>query len=122
MCQSRDFRPPGSALDIDWEHLQQISDSNMGFAFELLTLFAQDTEAKVEALREAAYTGDVSEFQELTHYVKGAAANVGMRTIVAIAQHLETQEPSRDRATIDLLLSTLEATLQAVINLVQKYS
>ena len=94
----------------------------MGFAFELLTLFAQDTEAKVEALREAAYTGDVSEFHELTHYVKGAAANVGMRTIVAIAQHLETQEPSRDRATIDLLLSTLEATLQAVINLVQKYS
>jgi HPt (histidine-containing phosphotransfer) domain-containing protein len=120
LCQSRNYPLPQSALDIDWEHLQHISDSNSDFAFDLLALLAQDFRAKVISLREAVRTDDMSALRELTHYLKGAAANMGVKTIVAIAQQLEGQKLPCDRAMINILLTRLDAALCALEALVQQ--
>lgn len=121
MFEPRDMQPPESTLDIDWEHLYQISDANASFAVELLALLAQDTGAKVIVLWNTVRTGETSDFQELTHYIKGAAANMGVRTIVAIAQQLEIQDPRYDTATIYPLLGKLESAIRALADFVHHY-
>lgn len=112
--------PSDPSLTIDWEHLHLISDNNLSFAFELLALLLADTQARVELLREAARQGNLADLHDGAHYIKGAAANIGVITIAAIAQKIETQDQCADLSTVDSLISNLEAALKALADWLEK--
>ncbi len=79
----------GQSLEINWERLHQISDADPEFELELLNMLAVDMEAQLLALRTAVELQDANKLKHLAHYIKGAAANVGVNSISSIAHHIE---------------------------------
>ncbi|MBF2079501.1 MAG: Hpt domain-containing protein [Synechococcales cyanobacterium T60_A2020_003] len=100
-------------LKIDWDHLHTLSDRDLDFEIELLTLLAQDTRGRVAELRQVMSQNNFAQFQELTHYIKGAAANMGVTSLAAIAQQLESADPG-DAPGIHQLIDQLETALQSL--------
>jgi HPt (histidine-containing phosphotransfer) domain-containing protein len=78
-----------SPLEINWERLHQISDADSEFELELLNMLAVDMEEQLGALQKAIDQQDAEQLKHLSHYIKGAAANVGVNSISVIAQNME---------------------------------
>lgn len=76
-------------LEINWDRLHQISDADAEFELELLNMLAVDMEEQLVSLQTAIDQQDVEQLKHLSHYIKGAAANVGVNSISAIAQKIE---------------------------------
>jgi HPt (histidine-containing phosphotransfer) domain-containing protein len=119
-------------LQIDWEHLHRISDHSPSFEQDLVSLFAKDMAEQRVALYHAVHQGNEQRVRALAHYMKGAAANLGMLRLVAIASGLEAQASQEtgkvnstdsergimDSAKVQALLMQLETALQALAVLV----
>ncbi len=76
-------------LEINWNRLHQISDADTEFELELLNMLAADMEEQLVSLQKAIDQQDVEQLKHLSHYIKGAAANVGVNSMSAIAQRIE---------------------------------
>jgi HPt (histidine-containing phosphotransfer) domain-containing protein len=76
-------------LQIDWEHLHQLSDSDPEFEVQLLGLFVEDTDVHLISLKHAIAHQQFDEIEKLAHYIKGASANVGVHGIYTSAEQLE---------------------------------
>lgn len=76
-------------INIDWEQLHQVSEHDTEFELELLTMLAEDVKLHIEDLRQAIVNGDLLAVSHEAHYIKGASANVGVRSITNLAQQLE---------------------------------
>ncbi len=79
----------GHSLEINWERLHQISDADSEFELELLNMLATDMANQLVALQTAVDEQDADKLKHLAHYIKGAAANVGVNSISSIAHHIE---------------------------------
>lgn len=116
MCSFRNplsFSSLNHELKIDWEYLHTLSDCDLDFEIELLTLLAHDTRGRVAELRQMASQNNVAQFQELTHHIKGAAANMSVISLAAIAQQLESADP-HDGNGIHQMIDSLETILQSL--------
>ncbi len=78
-----------NSLEINWERLHQISDADSEFEWELLNMLAADVEEQLVALQTAIDQQDAEKLKHLAHYIKGAAANVGVNSISSIAHNME---------------------------------
>jgi HPt (histidine-containing phosphotransfer) domain-containing protein len=78
-----------SSLEINWERLHQISDADTEFELELLQMLAVDMDEQLVALQQAIEQQDADQLKHLAHYIKGAAANVGVNSISSLAQQME---------------------------------
>ncbi len=105
-------------LEINWERLHQISDADSEFELELLNMLAVDMEEQLVALQVAIEGQDAEQLKHLAHYIKGAAANVGVNSISAIAQNIEetaiTQQFS-DASQLLLLLTDQQQQFSAYL-------
>jgi HPt (histidine-containing phosphotransfer) domain-containing protein len=79
----------GHSLEINWERLHQISDADSEFELELLNMLAGDMADQLVALQAAVDRQDTDKLKHLAHYIKGAAANVGVNSISSIAHQIE---------------------------------
>jgi HPt (histidine-containing phosphotransfer) domain-containing protein len=95
------------SLEINWERLHQISDADSEFELELLNMLAVDMEEQLVALRIAIDHQDAEQLKHLAHYIKGAAANVGVNSISEIAQNMEETALTHQFADAGQLLVTL---------------
>ncbi|MCU0548298.1 MAG: response regulator [Leptolyngbya sp. Prado105] len=101
-------------LAIDWEHLHQISDHNEAFEFELLQIFAEDSQAHLDAARTALDREDTIALSHEAHHIKGASANVGLYEIKSVASMLEDQALNNDLTQASMLIVKLAELLVAL--------
>ncbi len=108
-------------IDIDWEQLHQVSEDDPEFELELLTMLAEDVKIHIEDLRQAVIDGDAQTIANEAHYIKGASANVGVRSVATLAKQLEqlAREQSLTANSVSLVeemsleLGNLEAYLES---------
>jgi hypothetical protein len=96
-------------IDLDWEHLHQLSENNTEFELELLQMFVEDAAVHLEAMGLAIANLDFAQLERESHQVKGSSANVGAKTMQASAAKLEQMALQKQLVGAGDLLSQLEA-------------
>lgn len=99
---------------IDWSHLRQMSDGNQDFELELLKIFLEDTQYHLAEAKAAISLEDFWKLEQAAHHVKGASANVGVKTMQMAAAQLE--QKARDRQLIGMagLIDEIESPLAKI--------
>ena len=98
-------------LAIDWEHLHQLSENNAEFELELLQIFVEDIQPRLEIVKAAIYQSDFEQICRQSHHLKGASANVGVTVMHQAAEQLEQlAQKSERRGTIELVSKLEEFT------------
>ncbi|MEM6252127.1 MAG: Hpt domain-containing protein [Cyanobacteria bacterium P01_D01_bin.156] len=77
------------ASNFDLEQLKQLAGGDTAFEKELLTLFVEDMDNSFTQLAAAISAGDPVSVQEVSHYIKGASANVGAVGMSKISAQME---------------------------------
>ncbi|OKH52207.1 ATPase [Calothrix sp. HK-06] len=104
-------------LPIDWEHLHQLSENNPEFELELLQIFVEDTQPRLEAVKLAIELSDFEQVLSQAHHLKGASGNVGATVMQKAAEKLEQlAQKSERRGTADLIVD-----LEAFVNRIQTF-
>ncbi|MDZ7965378.1 MAG: ATP-binding protein [Nostoc sp. DedSLP03] len=96
----------GSAeLPIDWERLHQLSENNPEFEFELLQIFVEDIQPRLEVIKIAIADCDFEQIALQVHQIKGSSANMGVTTMYLAAEKLEQLAIEQERrGTINLIV------------------
>ena len=85
---------------IDWARVTQLRDEIGAEDFdevaELFLLEVEDTLSRLDAAR-----GDIGQMQELLHFLKGAAINLGFRQVSALCSQGEA-DAAGGRLTVDI--------------------
>ena len=81
-------RTDGQAA-VDFTRIQETSDGDTEFERELLGVFIEDCEERLQRLEAAIAAGRLDEIKREAHTIKGAAANVGTTRLHEIATRLE---------------------------------
>ncbi|MEH2155309.1 MAG: ATP-binding protein [Nostoc sp.] len=96
-------------LPIDWERLHQLSENNPEFELELLQIFVEDIQPRLEVIKIAIAAHDFEELTLQTHQIKGASANMGVTTMYLAAEKLEQLAYDQERrGTTDLIVELEE--------------
>ena len=95
-------------LLVDWEHLHQISENDPEFELELLQMFVEDTQSRLEATKAAINESDFQSFGQEAHHLKGSSSSVGAIGINLAAEKLEQLVLSKERRNAANLISELE--------------
>jgi CheY-like chemotaxis protein len=100
----------GPPLDGDaLASLRELSDAGEpGMFEELVELFVEDAEPRLEALREAIAARDAATIWETAHAIKGSAGSMGARRMSALASELQAAGTSGDLSGAAALLWRLE--------------
>ncbi|WP_442936333.1 ATP-binding protein [Nostoc sp.] len=96
-------------LPIDWERLHQLSENNPEFELELLQIFVEDIQPRLEVIKIAITTHDFEQLTLQTHQIKGASANMGVTPMHLAAEKLEQLAYDQERrGTTDLIVELEE--------------
>ncbi|WP_442936470.1 ATP-binding protein [Nostoc sp.] len=101
-------------LLIDWERLHQLSENNPEFELELLQIFVEDMQPRLEIIKIAIADSDYEQLALQTHQIKGASANVGATTMHLAAQKLEQLAYNQERRDIANLIFELEEFVKRI--------
>ncbi|PIG93835.1 PAS domain S-box protein [Gloeocapsopsis sp. IPPAS B-1203] len=104
---------------IDWEQLHQLSEGSKEFEIELLQMFVEDTQARLEVLKLAIASTDFLQVEQQAHHLKGASANIGAKTMYASTVILEQKARAQNLTGTDELLAEITAShmhIQAFLN------
>ncbi|NEU76287.1 GAF domain-containing protein [Hassallia byssoidea VB512170] len=104
-------------LPIDWEHLHQLSENNAEFELELLQIFVEDIQPRLEAVKQAIEKSDFEKIAHEAHHLKGASANIGATAMHLAAETLEKLSQKFERRGIAKLISELDE----FVNRIQLY-
>jgi HPt (histidine-containing phosphotransfer) domain-containing protein len=96
-----------SSLEINWERLHQISEADSEFEWELLNMLAVDLKEQLGTLQVAIEQQNADKLKHLAHYIKGAAANVGVNSISSIAHDIEERATNLQFAEVQQLILAL---------------
>ncbi|MGB3206369.1 MAG: Hpt domain-containing protein [Crinalium sp.] len=102
-----------NSLDLNWEHLHEISGDDPDFEIELLQMFVEDTQIHIDAVKEAIEQNDLHQLEREAHHIKGASANVGAKPMQLAAQKLEQMVHQQQEPSIDIV-SELEEFLNQI--------
>jgi HPt (histidine-containing phosphotransfer) domain-containing protein len=101
-------------LPIDWERLHQLSENNPEFELELLQIFVEDIQPRLEVIKIALATHDFGQVGQEAHQIKGASANVGAITMHLAAEKLEQLSYNQERRGTTNLISELEEFVKRI--------
>ncbi|MBW4614431.1 MAG: response regulator [Desmonostoc vinosum HA7617-LM4] len=109
-------------LAIDWQHLHQLSENNPEFELELLQIFVEDTQPRLEVVKSAIATSDFLQISREAHHLKGASANIGATTMRLAAEKLEQlAHQSERRGSSELILELEEFVKHIQTFLIKSY-
>ncbi|WP_317616845.1 PAS domain-containing hybrid sensor histidine kinase/response regulator [Nostoc sp. PA-18-2419] len=95
-------------LSIDWERLHQLSENNPEFEIELLQIFVEDIQVRLEIIKMAIATHNFKQLAREAHQIKGASANMGITTMHLAAEKLEQLARNQERRGTNNIISELE--------------
>ncbi|MEH1906306.1 response regulator [Nostoc sp.] len=101
-------------LPIDWERLHQLSENNLEFELELLQIFVEDIEPRLEVVKIAIAAYDFQELALQAHQIKGASANLGAKTMQMAAEKLEKFAHNQERRGTTNFISELEEVVKRI--------
>ena len=104
----------GNVDDADFgesELLEQLADDR-NLAAEIIRTFLEDIPKRIEALRGLLDAGDAKGVEHQAHTIKGAAAAVSGKSLMAVAFELEVAGKSGDLATAAATLATLRSRFE----------
>jgi HPt (histidine-containing phosphotransfer) domain-containing protein len=97
------------------ENLRALSpDDGDVFLKEILTIFIEDTPARITDLHNSRASVDIPSFVRAAHSIKGSASNVGASELRSIAEHLEHQARTSGLAKVEVDVAELEAAFVRV--------
>lgn len=102
---------------LDWSHLHTLSDNDTTFEMTLLELFVEDCQAKLQELKDAIAQTDITRIERLSHYIKGASANIGAEYMQHYAHQIEQQVRQTQLTCFDLEMNRLETSFNIVQDL-----
>ncbi|MES1023815.1 PAS domain S-box protein [Gloeocapsa sp. BRSZ] len=94
---------------IDWQQLYQLSEGSKEFEIELLQMFVEDTQVRLEILKTAIANADLQQIEQQAHHLKGASANVGVTPMHVAAATLEQKMRSQNMTGANDLAAEIEA-------------
>ncbi|MEH1952603.1 response regulator [Nostoc sp.] len=101
-------------LPIDWERLHQLSENNPEFELELLQIFVEDIQPRLEVIKIAIAAYDFEKLAHEAHQIKGASANVGATTMHLAAEKLEQLAHNQERRGSTNFISELEEFVKLI--------
>ncbi|MEH2104803.1 GAF domain-containing protein [Nostoc sp.] len=101
-------------LPIDWERLHQLSENNPEFELELLQIFVEDIQPRLEVIKIAIAAYDFEKLAHEAHQIKGASANVGATTMHLAAEKLEQLAHNQERRGSTNFISELEEFIKLI--------
>nr|MDZ8060731.1 ATP-binding protein [Nostoc sp. EkiNYC01] len=101
-------------LPIDWERLHQLSENNLEFELELLQIFVDDIQPRLEIIKRAIAADDFKQLALQAHQIKGASANMGITTMHLAAEKLEQLVHHQEHGSTNNLISELEEFVQRI--------
>ncbi|MEH2319709.1 MAG: ATP-binding protein [Nostoc sp.] len=101
-------------LPIDWKHLHQISENNLEFELELLQIFVEDIQPRLEVMKIAIASDDFGQLALQAHQIKGASANTGATTMYLVAEKLEQLAYNQEHQGATNFISELEEFVKRI--------
>ncbi|MEH2042854.1 MAG: ATP-binding protein [Nostoc sp.] len=101
-------------LPIDWERLHQLSENNPEFEWELLQMFVEDIQPRLEVIKIAIAANDFEQLALQVHQIKGASANMGVTTMHLAAEKLEQLAITQERRGTTNLIVELEEFIKRI--------
>ncbi|MBN4005061.1 ATP-binding protein [Nostoc sp. LPT] len=101
-------------LPIDWERLHQLSENNPEFELELLQMFVEDIQPRLELIKIAIAAHDFEQIALQVHQIKGASANMGVTTMHLAAEKLEQLAINQERRGTTNLIVELEEFIKRI--------
>lgn len=80
---------PGALDPSALTHLLDITGGDLAFVDELIDTFFDDATVQLDAMREAAASGDPAAMIRPAHSLKSTSANVGATTLADLCRSLE---------------------------------
>ncbi|MFN6461072.1 MAG: response regulator [Nostoc sp. DedVER02] len=101
-------------LPIDWERLHRLSENNLEFELELLQIFVEDMQPRLEVIKIAIATHDFGKISQEAHQIKGASANIGATVMHLAAEKLEQLAYNQERRGTGNLILELEEFVKRI--------
>nr|WP_292752820.1 ATP-binding protein [Nostoc sp. NMS4] len=101
-------------LPIDWERLHQLSENNPEFELELLQIFVEDIQPRLEVIKIAIADYDFEQIALQCHQIKGSSANMGVTTMHLAAEKLEQLALKQERRGTSNLILELEEFIKRI--------
>ncbi|MEH2173585.1 MAG: ATP-binding protein [Nostoc sp.] len=101
-------------LPIDWERLHQLSENNPEFELELLQIFVEDIQPRLEVIKIAIADRDFEQIALQVHQIKGSSANMGVTTMHLVADKLEQLAINQQRRGVTNLIVQLEDFIKRI--------
>ena len=101
-------------LQLDWQHLDHLSEGDKEFELELLQTFVADTHIHLAAAKEAIAANDLALAARSAHHLKGTSANVGFTAMHLAAEKLEQLMCRQERRGTTELLTQLQADVECL--------
>ena len=101
-------------LPIDWERLHQLSENNPEFELELLQIFVEDIQSRLEVVKIAIASDDFEQIAHQAHQIKGSSANMGVTTMSLAAEKLEAVAYNQERRGSSNLILELEEFVKRI--------
>ncbi|WP_257312706.1 Hpt domain-containing protein [Geothrix fuzhouensis] len=81
---------PSDLLDLTTlQNLVELDDGSFGLVLEMMGIFREDTQRRIEDILAAATRQDAEEFSRASHALKGGAGALGAKALRALAAELE---------------------------------
>ncbi|MDZ8183949.1 MAG: response regulator [Nostoc sp. ChiSLP02] len=107
-------------LPIDWERLHQLSENNPEFELELLQIFIEDIQPRLEIIKKAIAAREFEQIAREAHQIKGASGNMGVTTMCLAAQKLEKLAYNQEFEGTNSLILELEEFVTIIQNFLTK--
>ncbi|WP_446337184.1 Hpt domain-containing protein [Coleofasciculus sp. G1-WW12-02] len=106
-----DFLPinPTNSIEIDLDRLEEVSLGEVELKRELLVALLEVIHVNLEAIKQAEAANDYLTVARCAHQIKGAAANMGVSSLRAIATELERQAKAEKLSSATDLLVALKS-------------
>ncbi|MEH2058561.1 MAG: response regulator [Nostoc sp.] len=101
-------------LPVDWERLHELSENNPEFELELLQIFVEDIQPRLEAVKIAIAANDLEQIAHQAHQIKGSSANMGVTTMYLAAEKLEAVAYNQERRGTGNLILELEEFVKRI--------
>lgn len=108
------------SMPIDLDRINDATGGDEEFLAELVAIFLEDAELRLEEIGGAVRSGDPGELKKTAHKLKGSSANMGASGLMAISKDIEDMGTSGVVAGADARYEDLVAEFGRVKNALEK--
>ena len=106
---------PGEVAEpVDFERLREISDDDRDLMNELVSLYVQQTEEFLEALKTGIAGRDFDSVRKTAHKALGGSATCGMNAVIPFLRELEKAGEDKNLESAELALTQSRAAFQQI--------